>query len=84
MHRNTFLRLFVFPFAILYAAPAPFEYQYLTSSRRFLSNLKPLENVMTKVFLATARDDKALDTRYDATIVSAFFRNPEFLLKISK
>ncbi len=38
----------------------------------------------TKVFLATARDDKVLDTRYDATIVSAFFRNPEFLLKISK
>ncbi len=43
----------------------------LSSSRRFLSNLKPLENVTTKVFLATAGDDKVLDTRYDATIVSA-------------
>jgi len=84
MHWNTFPKLLVCVFAMLYAAPAPFEYHFLTASRRFLSNLKPLENVMTKVFLATDRDDKVPDTRYDATIVSAFFRNPEFLLKISK
>ena len=44
----------------------------LSASRRFLNDLKPLGNVTTKVFLATAGDDKVLDTRHDSIIVSAF------------
>ena len=44
----------------------------LSVSRRFLNDLKPLENVTTKVFLATAGNDKVLDTNHDATIASAF------------
>jgi lysophospholipase len=43
----------------------------LSACQMFLNDLKSLGNVTTKVFLATAGDDKVLDTRHDATIVSA-------------
>ncbi len=45
-------------------------YTALRTTREFLNNLNPLKKVTTKVFLASAGDDKTVDTKYDTLIVS--------------
>lgn len=42
-----------------------------TVTRNLLSNLKLLRQVRTKVFIATAGDDRVLNTNFDATVASS-------------
>lgn len=49
-------------------------YTALATSRQLLNNLSLLKPIKTKIFFATAGNDKVLDTSYDSTVASSLMK----------